>query len=281
MIFETTENVTRAALRELGNDAFSDYVLPAPPMPQAAFDDMLLQRGFDPALSWIAREGDMLAAYWFVGTEPDAQPKLSYGLSVGTRPRFRRQGLSMTLWQHASAALKAAGYSEHILEVTETNDRAVALYERLGFSKARRVACFKGPAPVEAKTPFRIEQTRIEVALAIGKTLREWAPTWQNAEPAVRNLANTMAASVVYDGDRPIGYGIFHTPYGQVVQIAVHPNYRRQGIATAVIASWARTFGNEVMGTLNVPDADNASLPFYRALGWENHVNQFELVATL
>jgi len=278
MIFETTENITRAALREMANDAFSDYVLPAP---QAAFDDMLLQRGFNPALSWVAREADTLAAYWFVGTEPDAQPKLSYGLSVGTRPRFRRQGLSMALWKHANAALKAAGYSEHVLEVIETNDRAVALYERLGFSKARRLSCFKGPAPIETKSPYRIEQTRIEVALAIGKNFREWPPTWQNADPAVHNLANTMAASVVYDGDRPIAYGIFHTPYGQVVQIAVHPDYRRQGVASAVIASWAKTFGNEVMGTLNIPDTDNASLALFRALGWENHVNQFELVAAL
>jgi len=147
MDFLTADQVAPAALLDGANDAFSDYTIPTPAMPRAAWDDMLLQRGFDARLSWVAIESGTVEAYWLVGVEAQDRPGESYGLSVGTRPRARRQGLSRQLWDRVGATLRKRGFTHHVLEVIENNTRAVPLYEGLGFTAQRRVECFKGPAP--------------------------------------------------------------------------------------------------------------------------------------
>jgi len=280
MIFETVENVDHEALRALANDAFSDYVVPVPPMSAEMVDEMFLQRGFTPRHSWVAREDDELAAYWFVGTEND-RPGLSYGLSVGTRPAFRRRGLSAALWQRVAAALKQDGFVSQTLEVIETNTRAIPLYERLGFHAARRIACFKGPAPAPQEGALRFQSTSVDEAINIGAPFGNWNPTWQNANPAVRNVKASMAATLVFEGSSPVAYGLLHIPYGQVAQIAVAPDYRQRGIARALLSHWGQAHHLDAMAALNVPDTDRASLGFFKALGWENHINQIEMTIDL
>lgn len=282
MDFLTADKIDPDALLDGANDAFSDYTLPTPPMARAAWDDMLLQRGFDASLSWVAMDGGAVEAYWLVGTETEAQPSESYGISVGTRPRARRQGLSRQLWQHVAGRLRDRGYAGHVLEVIETNTRAVLLYEGLGFTAQRRVECFKGNAPVAAPPQeIAFRDVEIEEAEALGVPWREWQPTWQNDIAAARNQRQTMTATVAFQGDEAVGFGYCHRPYGLIAQVAVRLDFRRRGIARALIAHWARAHGTEVMAALNIPDTDKASLALFRALGWQNHVNQFEMRAAL
>lgn len=282
MKFVTAAQVDQNIMLDAANDAFSDYVLPTSAVSRATWDEMMHQRGLNLELTWLAMEGDAVEAYWLVGTEAEARPGESYGISVGTRPRARRQGLSRRLWQHVAGGLRDRGYAGHVLEVIETNTRAVPLYEGLGFEKMRRIECFKGVAPEETRVPgVRFRNVEIGEANRISAPWREWQPTWQNDIAAVQNLRETMAATLAFEGDEPVGFGFFHKPYGQIVQIAVRPDMRRRGIARALIGHWTKAHGTEVMTVLNIPDTDKASLALFRALGWQNHVNQFEMRAAL
>jgi len=282
MKFVTAAQIDQNIMLDAANDAFSDYVLPSPAVSRAAWDEMMHQRGLNLELTWLAMEGDAVEAYWLVGTEPKTRPGESYGISVGTRPRARRQGLSRQLWEHVAGGLRDHGYAGHVLEVIETNTRAVPLYEGLGFERLRHIECFKGAAPQDPPASgISFRDVEIEVAESLGAPWREWQPTWQNDIAAVRNLRETMAATLAFDGEEPVGFGFFHKPYGQVVQIALRPDVRRKGIARALIAHWAKAHGTEVMTVLNIPDTDKASLALFRALGWRNYVNQFEMRAAL
>jgi ribosomal protein S18 acetylase RimI-like enzyme len=283
MDFVTADKVDRAALLDAANDAFSDYAAPAPAMPRAAFDEMLQQRGFDPALSWLAIDGSEIAAYWLVGTEPEHRPGVSYGLSVGTRPEFRRQGLALRLWERVVPHLKKAGCTEQILEVIETNNRAVPLYEALGFTTRRRIECFKGPVPSVHPTPISLDFRNVDTddAARTGAPFCEWEPTWQNSTKAVINLGSTVTATIAYMGDQPAAYGLFHKPHGQIVQLAVDPKWRGKGIGRGLLRHWGETHAKNTMVVLNIPDTDKASLGFFASFGWINHVNQFEMKADL
>jgi ribosomal protein S18 acetylase RimI-like enzyme len=283
MNFITANMVDRAALLDAANDAFSDYAAPAPAMPRAAFDEMLLQRGFDPALSWLAIDGSHIAAYWFVGTEPEHRPRASYALSVGTRPAFRRQGLALQLWERVLPHLQKAGYRQQILEVIETNNRAVPLYEALGFKTRRRIECFKGPVTLVQPTPISIDFRNVDTygAARTGAPFCEWEPTWQNSTKAMINLGSDVTATIAYMGDQPVAYGLFHKTHGQIVQLAVAPEWRGRGIGRALLRHWAKTHAKNTMVVLNIPDTDKASLGFFASFGWVNHVNQFEMQADL
>lgn len=61
-------------------------------------------------------------------------------ISVAVLPEFRRAGIASELVKQALNALQDMKADECYLEVRETNETAIELYEKLGFSLARRVA---------------------------------------------------------------------------------------------------------------------------------------------
>jgi ribosomal-protein-alanine N-acetyltransferase len=60
-------------------------------------------------------------------------------ISVAVLPEFRRAGIASELVKQALNALQGMRADECYLEVRETNETAIELYEKLGFSLARRV----------------------------------------------------------------------------------------------------------------------------------------------
>jgi ribosomal-protein-alanine N-acetyltransferase len=60
-------------------------------------------------------------------------------ISVAVLPEFRRGGIAMELVKQALNALQEIKADECYLEVRETNDTAIKLYDKLGFSLARKV----------------------------------------------------------------------------------------------------------------------------------------------
>lgn len=61
-------------------------------------------------------------------------------ISVAVLPEFRRNGVASELVKQALKALREADAEECYLEVRSTNDTAISLYYKLGFSLARKVA---------------------------------------------------------------------------------------------------------------------------------------------
>jgi ribosomal-protein-alanine N-acetyltransferase len=60
-------------------------------------------------------------------------------ISIAVMPEFRRAGVASELVKQALNALQEMKADECYLEVRETNETAIKLYEKLGFSLARRV----------------------------------------------------------------------------------------------------------------------------------------------
>jgi len=60
-------------------------------------------------------------------------------ISVAVLPDCRRAGIASQLVLQALQALREIGADECFLEVRTTNDQALALYDKLGFSLAKRV----------------------------------------------------------------------------------------------------------------------------------------------
>ena len=67
-------------------------------------------------------------------------------MNVAVDPGFRRRGIGQMLIDHLVEALKARGSRCLTLEVRSSNDPAIALYEKLGFSPVgRRKNYYRNP----------------------------------------------------------------------------------------------------------------------------------------
>ena len=287
----SADNVPLGDILASVTDAYSDYLMPMQ-MDLTTFEKMLGMRGFDPSLSMLAVEEDAsgakdIASFWLSAIEPEARPGIVYAITVGTCIAHRRKGLAQQLYKRLAPRAQQAQLNFCLLEVIEGNDKAVDFYEGLGFEHQMRVECFKGAAPAHASLnapvleDIRFQTVSVEESHAAGSPFRAWQPTWQHDTPAMAYISDDIRCSIAVQNGLPIAYGMVDPVSGLVTQIAVDPKWRRKGIARAMMAYWAQKFELSAMSAGNIPDTDKSTCGLYRALGWENHVNQFVMQAKL
>jgi mycothiol synthase len=94
---------------------------------------------FDPALVWLAEDGDELAGFSANGWHFSGDPAFGWIGSLGVRPQWRRRGLATALLQQSFRDFRSRGATRVGLGVDAQNTTgAVRLYERVGMSVARR-----------------------------------------------------------------------------------------------------------------------------------------------
>jgi len=94
--------------------------------------------------SFIAVKGKSAQGYVMAALE-QTNPQRAWILSLAVRPKYRGLGLSEQLMDAAMEALKKAGVKEVLLTVAPDNERAIYLYEKLGFTNGKIIDDFFGP----------------------------------------------------------------------------------------------------------------------------------------
>jgi len=93
----------------------------------------------------VARDRSEMIGY-VVGRQSGwGRRKQGHIVSIAVRDDHRRHGLGATLLTEVLAQLRDAGVEEVVLEVGETNDSAIRLYQRFGFEVDRTLPNFYGP----------------------------------------------------------------------------------------------------------------------------------------
>ncbi|MDP9190306.1 MAG: GNAT family N-acetyltransferase, partial [Acidobacteriota bacterium] len=134
-------------------DAFSDYVVPMKPPPEA-LREMFTRRGWVPELSSGIFEDDRLVAF----TVNCLEGTSGYDTGSGVIPSHRRRGLARQTMEHSIDLLREAGATRYALEVLEQNVAAAAMYRDVGFSETRRLDCWtltSVPSPLRGEGRVR------------------------------------------------------------------------------------------------------------------------------
>jgi len=94
----------------------------------------------------VAEEDGVIVAYVMCRIElgfPDLKrfgiPKKGHVVSLAVLPDSRRKGIATELMKEAMKAMDGYGCSECYLEVRTTNEPALDLYRKMGFSVGRRI----------------------------------------------------------------------------------------------------------------------------------------------
>lgn len=75
-----------------------------------------------------------------------------------------------------------------------------------------------------------------------------------------------------------LGYGIIETGSGDIPQLAVRKEYRRQGVAAGILHELAKYTTSDELVLLNVDATYPGMHSFLQALGFEHFIDQYEML---
>ena len=263
-------------------EAFSDYVVPMKPAPEA-LREMFTRRGWVPEMSSGIFEKNRLVAFTINGLDGTS----GYDTGSGVIPTHRRRGLARQTMAHSIELLRKAGATRYVLEVLEPNTAAAALYRGIGFVETRRLDCWtlEVPSPLRGEgrvrggarvtVPFGGAPVPSEVPEGERGQWSDVQPSWQNSTASILRARDRYV--VLGDDD---SYAIVFPATGDVPQFAVRPEARRRGAGTRLFQDAAATAGKPLR-VINIDVRNEGIAAFLAALGAQRFVRQIEMERSL
>ena len=279
---KSLEGLTFNELYEAFERAFADYEVK---MTKPDVERMLHRRGFFPSLSFGAFDNDQLVAFTFNGIGTFNNLRTAYDTGTGTVPDYRGQGLAKHIFQYSIPYLQQARVKQYLLEVLQNNEKAVALYKKMGFKVTREFTYF-----ILNKDQFRLANQSISSAYILSQVnvastsfdpdFEDHLPSWQNSFDSVNRAVSDFMAFAIYHQEKMVAYCIFDPETGDITKLAVHPKHRGRGMEKVLLDKAAANIQNEKIKFINVP----LETSLYTFLT-ENHFlysgKQYEMVVAL
>ncbi|RXQ91533.1 GNAT family N-acetyltransferase [Ancylomarina salipaludis] len=247
---------------------------------------MLKRRGYSPEFSFGAFENNKLVSFTLNGIGQFNARKTAYDTGTGTLEAFRGKGMASKIFTDSIPYLKNAGVSQYLLEVLQHNTNAVSVYKKLGFTVSREFNYFVQPTAevqlLDKKLSdiFNIQETSLENAEGATE-FWDFVPSWQNSFEAIKRSLSDFKIIGSYHDHRLVGYCIFEPTSGDISQIAVSKDYRRQGIGTALLSEMLKINKHSSIKAINTEIACESITHFFES----NHIllrgKQFEMIKSL
>ena len=267
------------SLYECFLEAFSDYQISLQ-MTEEQFEQRVKRDGVELELSAGAFDNKRMIGFYMNGRGMWHGQATAYDAGTGVVPDYRRRGVAIDLFEFIAPRLKERAIKQYLLEVITSNERAVALYRKLGFEETRTLAALRSNEAV--KTAGDVEGVSIrqmdEPDWGVFCAYWDGEPSWQNSMDAVERVRNQCEILGAFVDEKCVGYGIVFKPSGILMQLAVAQEFRRRGIGRRLLASLS---GDKILKTNNVDEELKGTLEFYKACGFEIVLRQFEMMRTL
>lgn len=275
------EGLSAATVAEAFASAFADY--------DTAFStgqilSIFKRRGFDPALSFAAFDGDGIAAFVCNGTGLFDGRRTAYDTGTGTLPAYRGQRLTARIFDSSLPVLRERGIEQYLLEVLQHNTRAVSIYRKAGFEISREFAYLGQRCDrVENRTAAPLipcEIRAVEDCEAFA-SFADFRPSWQNGFESVRRAGCDLVRYGLFVDGEPAGYVIFDPRSGDLTQLAVRPELRRKGFGSLLLRRMLAENRSAVVRAINVEKGCDSLMDFLRAKRIVVDGMQFEMVKRL
>ena len=267
--------------------AFSDYAVDMR-MPLEHFQQRLTRDGICLDISAGAFDSDRMIGFCLNALGDWRGKSTAYDGGSAIVPAYRGRGIATEMFAFLEPKLKELGVAQYLLEVLTSNVPAATLYRKIGFVETRRLAVFRSRPQKGTEGTERsiVIQSLERPDWALFQTFWDGYPAWQNSIAAVERAIGDRNIVGAYVDDECVGYGIVFTPTMNLMQLAVSPQHRRQGIGSSILASLEASAeaGIEAGQRLKINNIDkdqNATLAFYEANGYKQVLEQYEMMKTL
>ncbi len=265
------ENVQTLELIQVFNSAFTDYFVNVS-LDEKSLAIKIQTENTDLSKSVGAFFEETLVGFILLGIEN----KTVFNGGTGVLPEFRGNALTAKMYDFMMPKLKTEGIYFHQLEVVTKNLPAIKTYEKIGFTRARTLACFKGKIKTaKINSDIKIKFLNV-IDTEIFPTFWNSQPSWQNSLSAIKNTQNLHKIVGAFDKENLVGY-IIYTESGRVKQFAVRKDFRRVGIGQTLFALVQNELKDKEIIITNIDKNDRESISFLSKLGLTLFLEQFEM----
>lgn len=256
-------------------EAFSDYQVDMQ-MSREQFEQRITRDGVRLDISAGAFDDRKMIGFYMNGAGTWQGKQTAYDAGTGVIPEYRSSGVAKELFAFIVPRLKEVGIAQYLLEVLSENDRAVALYRKLGFVETRVLAVLRSDEPLTSfeELPDVSIRPVEEPDWTLFELFWDGYPSWQNSNAAVDRVASAREILGAYAGEKCVGYGVAFRPAGNLMQLAVAREYRRRGIGSRILAALST---GEVLKVNNIDEKLTGTLAFFEANKFKIALTQYEM----
>lgn len=252
--------------------AFSDYSVDLSPTSEE-FDYRIHKKlNIDYELSAASFDGgDMIGFILHTSNLYEGIPTAFNG-GTGVIPGFRNQKTGEELYEFLIPKIAAKSVARIILEVVDTNEKAIRLYEKMGFAFKRKFLCYKLAKPYSGSGHSE------HIVMGSMDDINEDFADFESSFADCKNqltLGDECVLISQRDG-KVAGYLVFQPRLGRISQVAISRIFRGEGIGSTLIQE-AQNQSKRNLTIMNIPEDEIGFQGFLVSCGFQNQVNQFEM----
>ena len=253
-------------------NAFSEYFIQLPTETSYWAGRFQLAR-VDYSLSFGVFENEKLVAFIMNGIDRHDGKLTAFNTGTGVISEYRNRQLVDKMYAFALPFFKERGIEKCVLEVVQKNDRAIRVYERIGFEKTRDYWGFRGE--IKSESPG-VEARGISFeATKNFSNPNSYFYSWDNQDRAIELSREDCRFYEVFDEKaEKIGFFIFNPRLSFLAQFEIFDTNKPE--------NWQKLFAGarQVGGTVKINNVDARRQDLISAIiaaGLENHINQYEM----
>ncbi|WP_336686489.1 GNAT family N-acetyltransferase [Chryseobacterium bernardetii] len=278
MEFKTLANVEIDELLAVFNLSFSDYIVPFH-LTKEVLASKINAEKLDMNISVGVFEEGKLVSFILQSEKQENGKKIIYNGGTGVVPESRGKGLVRKMYDFIIPVLKERGADVLLLEVIQGNTAAIRAYENLGFTIMRKLLCFKGNINSGLENSMITIKEMKDLQWENLRTFWDIEPSWQGSVYVLNPMPEMYKTLGAYSDEKLVGYIIYNPGARKVLQIAVHTDYRQQGIGSALFATIA---DGQPVAINNVDDTSKETDAFLdKKIGLQNWLSQFEMIRNI
>jgi ribosomal protein S18 acetylase RimI-like enzyme len=273
--FDTLENIPLLKLCAAFNLSFSDYIVPVQ-LTLPLLEQKIQGENIQLAQSIGAFDGDTLAGLILHGVDVWPGAQMLYNGGTGVIPAYRGRRLVQQMYTQFKPLYRQQGIQRVILEVITSNTPAIRAYTSTGFTTSRLFHCYKwepglrlGGKDIKLKEISSPDWAQLN---SFGDQL----PSWSNNSDSIQREGAGTTTWVAYEKETIVGFISVYTGNKRIRQMAVRPQYRGQGIGSALLRHITKKLQGPFSFT-NITDENKGLQQFLLKAGFTPTVTQYEM----
>lgn len=281
--YMSLENISVEEVYDTFIKAFSDYQV-------KVYDSLdnfihrLNSEGYNGKASIGSFESGRLVGFMLNGIRKWNGQITAYDMGTGIIKQYRNKGLTTNMFSKVKSNLMDMGVNQYLLEVIKNNEPAFNLYKKQGFEISREFNCFnleKNNFKSKMNYKIKIIDEFDEDIWAKCMTFWDCKPSWQNSIQSIQEAKDSFYYCLASDNEDIVGYGIINKANGNIPQLAVDKNYRKQQIGKSIVTKMINLSDSNKISIINV-DKDCQSINnFLTDNLFEKFVDQYEMILEL
>ncbi|MEQ8905034.1 GNAT family N-acetyltransferase [Ekhidna sp.] len=227
----------------------------------------LRNAGFTPEMSWGAFSNDQLVGFILNASGTQEGLLTVFNMGTGILQDFRGQKLVDRMYEFGLPALREKGIKRCSLEVITKNERAITVYQRIGFKISKMLKCYKGT--ISSTFPVvNLESDFDKADLQYFNHLYSWENNYQAVQRGQDDYVCYLVRS--HTSMESIGHFVINPQSGYILQLEAYSG------------DWQSVFNgisqvNTSIKINNIPVTRTDLINFLNRSNIENHIDQFTM----